>query len=472
MNGLIEILKNKEWALSPDYLHGVLEVIRGNLKNHTPLAQVQKKAPCAVTVNAEGEIDFWAYEQTREGEWYGRWAAEDLKVPFVNVMTIDGPITRGGGECSYGSRDMRDIMMECAANPFCKGHIFEVNTPGGSAWARHDFRQAIDYAHERGQRVLMHIDGDCMSAGMWLASMCDEVYAMNPADEVGCIGVLASFFSLKNGAHNQFDSEDFHEIYDPESFDKNRWYRDIVDNDNDRELVADLRKDGEEFRSDIRRAFPDATDDMIHGKTFAVSEVMGVFVDAINTLDDCIQRLFDIADGLQQPGIRTNFINSENMGLLNDLKALVSREEAKGKQGTEGAAASETAQLNDRIAQLEQERDEARNSVATLTAERNQLQAQVTDLEGQLETARNDHQAECDNHATELAGVREQLETANATIAERDKEINDLKGQLGSHYQPGSRLNGKGAGEGKEEGKKTAEEQKQECREKLGWVKK
>ena len=163
--------------------------------------------------------------------------------------------------------------------------------------------------------------------------------------------------------------------------------------------------------------------------------------------------------------------NKRNMGLIDDLKALVSREEAKGKQGAKGAAA-DVAQLNDRIAQLEQERDEARSSVATLTAERDNLQAQVTDLEGKLETEKNDHKAECDKHATELAEVNKQLETANATITERDKEINDLKGQLGSHYQPGSRLNGKGAGEGKKEGEKTAEEQKQECREKLGWVKK
>lgn len=466
MNGLIEILRNKEWAVSPDYLHGVLEVIRGNLKNHTPLAQVQKKAPCAVTVNAEGKKDFKAYEQTRDGEWYGRYAAGNLNVPFVNVMTIDGPITRGGGECSYGSRDMRDIMMECAANPFCIGHIFEVSTEGGSAWARHDFRQGIDYAHERGQRVLIHIDGDCMSAGMWLASMCDEVYAMNPADEVGSIGVLASFFSLKNGAHNQFDAEDFHEIYDPESFDKNRWRRDIVDNDDDRELVADLRKTGEEFRSDIRRAFPDATEDMVHGKTYEASEVMGVFVDGINTLDDCIQRLFDIADGVQQPGIRTNYINSENMGLLNDLKALVSREEAKGKQGTEGAAAE--AQASERIAQLEQERDNA-------IAERDSLQEQVNSLTAEKDSA----VAERDSNAeqvTNLTAERDQLQNslneANSTIAERDKEINDLKGQLGSHYQPGSRMNGKSAGEGKENAEKTSEERKAECREKLGWTEK
>ena len=466
MNGLVEILRNKQWAISPDYLNGALEVIRGNLRNHTPLAQGTKKQPYAITINAEGKIDHSAYEQTREGEWYGRWSAEDLKVPFVNVLTIDGPITRGGGECTYGSRDMRDIIMECADNPFCMGHVFEVNTPGGSAWARHDFKQGIDYAHERGQRVLMHIDGSCMSAGMWLASLCDEVYAMNPADEVGCIGVLASFFTLKNGAHNQFDSEDYHEIYDPESFDKNKWYRDITENNNDSELVEDLRKTGEEFRRDIRLAFPDASEDQIHGKTFEAREVMGVFVDGINTLDDCIQRLFDIADGVQQPGTRTNFINSENMGLLNDLKTLVSREEAKGKQNAEGASAE--TQASERIAQLEQERDNA-------IAERDQMQEQVNTLTAERDSAvaeRDSNAEQVTNLTAERDNLQNSLTEANNTIAARDEEINNLKSQLGSNYQPGNRMNGQPAGEQKNEGGVTSEERLNECREKLGWNKK
>lgn len=457
MNGLVEILRNKQWAISPDYLNGALEAIRGNLKNHTPLAQVEKKPHYAMIIGADGKPI--AYEVSREGMQYGRYQAETIQVPFVNVMTIDGAVTRGGGECTYGSKDMRDMLMKCADNPFCMGHIFEVNTPGGSAWARHDFKQGIDYAHERGQRVIMHIDGTCFSAGMWLASLCDEVYAMNPADEVGCIGVLASFFTLKNGAHNQFDAEDYHEIYDPESFDKNKWYRDIAENNNDSELVEDLRKTGEEFRSDIRKAFPAATEDQIHGKTFDASEVMGVFVDGINTLDDCIERLFDIADGKQEPGTRTNFINSENMDLIKEMKALISRKESEGKQGAEGAAANSTEQLNAQIAQLTKERDEARENEATLKQERdNAIKERDTNAE------------QVNNLTAERDKLQNSLNEANNAIAERDKEITNLKGQLGSNYQPGNRLNGQSAGEEKKNGKKTADEQLQECRDKMGWT--
>ena len=456
MNGLIEILRNKQWAISPTYLNGALEVIRGNLKNHTPLTQIEKKQHFAMTINAEGQPV--AYEVSREGMEYGRYQAETIQVPFVNVMTIDGAITRGGGECTYGSKDMRDLMMKCADNPFCMGHVFEVNTPGGSAWARHDFKQGIDYAHERGQRVLMHIDGYCHSAGMWLASLCDEVYVMNAADEVGCIGVLASFFTLKNGAHNQFDAEDYHEIYDPESFDKNKWYRDIAEDGNDKELVADLRQTGEEFRADVRRAFPAASEDMIHGKTFQASEVMGVFVDGINTLDDCIQRLFDMVDGTQTPGTRTNFINTENMDLLKEMKALISRKEAEGKQGAEGAAA-QLDQLKAENAQLTQEREQARDSVATLTTERDNAIAERDANAEQVKTLT----AERDNLQT-------QLNAANDTLGKQADEIKDLKSQLGSNYQPGNRLNGQGAQEGKQSTKKTADEKLQECREKMGWT--
>lgn len=158
--------------------------------------------------------------------------------------------------------------------------------------------------------------------------------------------------------------------------------------------------------------------------------------------------------------------NSNNMTLIERFRNFLSQVESEegGAPHNVAPASDELNRLNERIAQLEQERDEARNSVATLTAERDQLQEQVTGLNSQLEQARNDHQ-------TELAGVRDQLEQANATIAERDSEINDLRGQLGSHYQPGNRLGGKPAGE-RQGADKTSEERLNECREKLGWTKK
>ena len=154
------------------------------------------------------------------------------------------------------------------------------------------------------------------------------------------------------------------------------------------------------------------------------------------------------------------------MTLIERFRNFLSQVESEegGAPQNVAPASEELNRLNERIAQLEQERDEARNSMATVEAERDSLREQ-------LEQARNDNQTELANAATELADVRDQLEQANATIAERDSEINDLRGQLGSHYQPGNRLGGKPAGE-RQGADKTSEERLNECREKLGWTKK
>ena len=143
--------------------------------------------------------------------------------------------------------------------------------------------------------------------------------------------------------------------------------------------------------------------------------------------------------------------NQTNMTLLESLKNLISRAESEGG-GVQSPANEELAQLNARIAELQGERDSALGQVETLTAERDSLNSQVTDLTSQVET---------------VTGERDQ---AQAQVAEQAEEINTLKGQLGSHYQPGNRLNGKPAGEGEQA--KSREEQLNECRDKLGWNKK
>ena len=75
------------------------------------------------------------------------------------MLTVDGPITRNGGGCSYGSIDHRNMMINAANHPLCRGHIFIINTPGGSAWAKNDYEQAINYARSQGQPVIAFVDG-------------------------------------------------------------------------------------------------------------------------------------------------------------------------------------------------------------------------------------------------------------------------------------------------------------------------
>jgi len=312
MNGLFEILSNKEWMISREFLHSILPTLQYNITNHASLGiEREKKSP--MVIGQQGQDFIREYQVTEDGSvlpdfdaWDGSDILGKMKEPFVNVIPVDGPITRNGGACSYGSRDIRDWMMHAADNKFCQGHVLHINTPGGSVWAKNDFQQGIDYAHEHGQRVIAFIDGLCASAGMYLAALCDEVYVMNPKDQLGCVGVMAAFFTMKNGERDPYTGETYREYYDPESVDKNKEMRDIAEDEDATLLIEELKKLGEEFRTDMKASFPDAdVDEHLRGKIFDAEKVMGILCDGQMMLGDVISRVFNLANGSEQPIERT-----------------------------------------------------------------------------------------------------------------------------------------------------------------------
>lgn len=326
MKGLYEILTEKKWMISPDFVHGIRKALEQNLNAH---AVYERPAPTCgfVTVNAaDGSIYYpEEYQISEDGKQVrGQWALDSnnddaQNFPFVSVLTIDGPITRNGGGCSYGSIDHRNMMIRAANHPLCRGHIFIINTPGGSAWAKNDYEQAINYARSQGQPVIAFIDGMCASAGMYIASLCDERYYMHPKDEIGCIGVMASFYTQADGSKNQFTDETYHELYDPESFDKNREFRDIANDGDSEKLVKELAELGVQFRADVKKACPAAKDEHLHGKVFDAEEVKGILMDDQSDFFSCVKRCFDLYNGAAEPIIRKpSDDEDETKGSLNE----------------------------------------------------------------------------------------------------------------------------------------------------------
>lgn len=326
MKGLYEILTEKKWMISPDFVHGIRKALEQNLNAH---AVYERPAPTCgfVTVNAaDGSIYYpEEYQISEDGKQVrGQWALYSnndaaQNFPFVSVLTIDGPITRNGGGCSYGSIDHRNMMIKAANHPLCRGHIFIINTPGGSAWAKNDYEQAINYARSQGQPVIAFIDGMCASAGMYLASLCDERYYMHPKDEIGCIGVMASFYTQADGSKNQFTDETYHELYDPESFDKNREFRDIANDGDSEKLVKELGELGVEFRADVKKACPAAKDEHLHGKVFDAEEVKGILMDDQSDFFSCVKRCFALYNGTAEPIVRKpSDDEDESQGSLNE----------------------------------------------------------------------------------------------------------------------------------------------------------
>lgn len=462
MKGLFEILTERKWMVSPDFVHGLRKSFEQSLNAHAKLFKPEKNFGFVTAEDREGNLYYpEEYQISEDGtQVRGNWAltlpADDedsQNFPFVSVLAIDGPITRNGGACSYGSIDHRDMMMRAADNPLCRGHVFIINTPGGSAWAKNDYALAIEYAHSKGQKVIALIDGLCASAGMYLASLCDEVYYMNPKDQMGCIGVMAAFYTLADGAKNQFTDETYHEAYDPESFDKNKAYRDLANNDDDEELVKELAELGVEFRTDIKKAFPNAKDKHLHGKMFNAEDVKGIFAEGQSTFMGVVQRAFALYDGRaelikreasapevepqndpqnepqnKQTATNPNF-NMENYPLINAACGLKAGEIAVTEDGAYMNASlldkleANMKEAEQKVADAEQKATTAETALADMQGKVDELSAQVTAANDAKTVAENALAEAKEAHSKEIEGLNTQHTEA---IAKKDDEMNAL----------------------------------------------
>lgn len=446
--------------VSPDFVHGIRKSLEHNLNTHAAFSKLEKNCGYVTANDAEGNTYYpEEYQISEDGKQVrGNWCLglpaddEDAQTfPFVSVLTVDGPITRNGGYCSYGSIDHRDMMMRAADHPLCRGHVFIINTPGGSAWAKNDYALAIDYAHSKGQKVIALVDGLCASAGMYLASLCDERYYMNPKDQVGCIGVMAAFYTLPDGAKAKYSDETYHEIYDPKSFDKNKAYRDIANKDNDKELIKELADLGVEFRADVKKACPNATDEHLHGKVFNAEDVKSILVDGQSSFIGVVQHAFELYDGRaelinreqtvepkdepedepepEKPEATNTNINMEKYPLICNACGLQAGEIAVTEEGAYMNASlldsleAHMKEAEQKVTDAEQKATTAENALAELLGKFDELSAQVNAANEAKEVAETALVQANEAHSTELSDLNAQHSEA---LAKKDDELNAL----------------------------------------------
>ena len=229
--------------------------------------------------------------------WNDEELADDDQI--VNVVVIDGPVTRDGDGCSYGSKDIRDQILYANTIPQVVGHVFIINTPGGAASARIDFEQAIADCREKGKPTVAWVDGLCCSAGQLVAALCDRTVVMNGRHTMGCIGTMCAFWGVPNGTVDR-DGYRYIELVSVSSPDKNAEYREAVDGKTEK-LQKELDLLGEEFRETVRQNRPLVKEEHLTGRTFDAQDVMGALVDEIGDYVRAIECVFELADKKMQP---------------------------------------------------------------------------------------------------------------------------------------------------------------------------
>lgn len=302
--GLLNIMHNKVWDFRPDLAQTYADALKNAVELHLP-NDIEKQLGYFLskkgyqkdgkTVGANFEDKLYVgniHRIERHLYWNDEELQEDDEI--INVVVVDGPVTRDGDGCSYGTKDFRDQVMYANQIPQVIGHLFLINTPGGQASCRNDYEMMIDDCRRAGKPTVAFVDGMCCSSGVNLACRCDRVVVMNPRDEFGCIGTMAAFWAVAHDTVSQ-DGYRYVELVGKDCPEKNDWYREAAAGEYEK-LQAELDRDTEQFHQTVRENRPLVTADMLTGKVFDAQEVIPALVDEIGDMNRAIECIYELAN--------------------------------------------------------------------------------------------------------------------------------------------------------------------------------
>lgn len=110
----------------------------------------------------------------------------------IAVVTVAGTIVDGdAGPGTAGGARIVDLLDNALSNDEIKGLVVRVDSPGGSALASEDIRQAVErYRADKDVPVAVSFANVAASGGYWVATKADRIFAQ-PETITGSIGVFA-----------------------------------------------------------------------------------------------------------------------------------------------------------------------------------------------------------------------------------------------------------------------------------------
>lgn len=291
--GLVrELLRTRVVMMEGNALSNIMHTLLKNFNGHTLSAEVEASLPererhymlvCDRETGAARRIQFFGEgnvlcESDENGdETYSHELKDDEE--RVLVIELTGPVTRNGGFCSYGSMELRDLLLSYASDEATVGFVLVTDTPGGTCFAMHDFAQGMEAWNKAGKRSIQFIDGDSLSAGVAMGSQCQKVIAMNRHDLVGCVGAMTAGWTTADGTVDS-DGNRYIYITASQTPDKNADYRKASEGD-PKMLQEDVDKCAAEFIELLSSVRPQITDEQKTGKIYKAGDVIGSFVDGI-----------------------------------------------------------------------------------------------------------------------------------------------------------------------------------------------
>ena len=295
-----EILHDPRMAMEESRFNAAFSMVMGNLRAGIKM-EFEPKTLASVLSASGKQFDATSYASFCAA-LEGQAAADGVDVQaqgdnsvaeddtFINCIRITGAMTRNGDDCTYGSKDHKRMMMRAARDSRCRGHILHINSGGGMVGTLIDYREAINFCLQRGQDVVAVVDECAASAACFTANMTSRIFAMRKSDEVGSLGMFATFTTIADGTVIPYTNEVMHIRYAEQSKDKNYEIRE-ASNGNMKPIDDMLKNDLAQILADTEKDRPSIKKEQETGKMYVAEDVMGSMVDEIGGIDEAVDYL-------------------------------------------------------------------------------------------------------------------------------------------------------------------------------------
>lgn len=236
----------------------------------------------------------------------------------VGVINLDGPITKGGGASSYGTKDLSNMMLKMSKDDRIKGFILNVDSGGGSSAAVQLMVDTINQVKQtKPVYAVISKGGMAASAAYGIASASNKIYSEDGMNIVGSVGTMISFEGRPANSTAP-DGTKYITLYATKSTEKNKAFEEALNNDNYKLLINDLLDPiNENFINMVESNRPQLKGtDFDNGHTVFSRDAIGTFIDGIASFEQVVEMVMS----------ESKMITNNNLSLTNSTQKMTKEE--------------------------------------------------------------------------------------------------------------------------------------------------
>lgn len=313
------------FKLSREIYSGVWMIDPFSLQTLTKMLEDQRSG---ITFDKDSEkCNQFGYLDTKNSFVYGANQIESMEnVPreTIAVYNLDSVITKYGGYSHYGTVEIANQFKKMEANENIIGHIFNIESGGGSSNAIKYLREVTN-SSVRNKPLVTYAEDIMASAAMYLASDSDYIFVKSKDALVGSIGTMVEFDGYKANSEDTTGKRHIR-LYASQSVNKNKEYEDAI-NDFNFEIIQKeiLEPHAAEFIVDMENNRPNITEEQKTGKIYRAGDTVGTLIDAIGSFEDAIAKVNELVNIENENNINQNKVNMDATQLQAEYPDLVTQ---------------------------------------------------------------------------------------------------------------------------------------------------